>query len=412
MKNRSLLTRVYLVAAIVCASCLSSTQAGKIRTTDPGKVGLRAAKLNEIDALMHDHLEEGRMVGAIALVAKDNQVVYFDKWGDQDRAKGVPMAEDTIFRIYSMSKPITSVAIMQLVEQGKIDLDISVAKHLPEFKELKVLETVQGDDGSEGTRLVPAEREITVRDLLRHTSGLTYGFFGDSEVDKQYLRAGVLMTDGDIAETVTKLSKLPLKHQPGTRFEYSVSTDVLGRIVEVVSGETLDVYFAKHIFEPLGMTDTSFSVPQHKQDRFAEMYSRNGDDLEPAPARRSRRFVSATRFFSGGGGLCSTTHDYLRFCMMLLNEGTLDGQQVLRPETVREMTRNQLDPKISPNFQFGLGFALRNTGDYGWGGAAGTRFWIHPEKKIIGLVMVQINPYRGPNFEQQLKRIVYSAVED
>jgi CubicO group peptidase (beta-lactamase class C family) len=303
---------------------------------------------------------------------------------------------------------------MQLVEQGKLDLDEPVSKHLPELANMNVLVVKKDDDGNETFEEVPAEREITTRDLLRHTSGFTYGFFGDSEVDKRYLKAGVLRTGETIAEMVNKLSKIALKHPPATRWEYSVSTDVLGRLVEVVSGQRFDEYLAKNIFEPLDMTDTFFSVPQEKQDRLAQMYSPDGDKLKPSESIRSRRFVNQTKFFSGGGGLCSTPRDYLRFCQMLLGEGELEGARVLKPETIKTMTTNQLDDSIErrEGFDFGLGFAISPEGRYSWGGAAGTRFWIDPENQIIGQFMTQIIPYRDRNFGDQIRELVYASLKE
>ena len=333
-------------------------------------------------------------------------------WGAADQAADKPIKADTIFRIYSMSKPVTSVAVMMLVEQGKIDLDVPVSEYLPELSNLKVL-VVEGEGDDRKFKEVDAKRPTTARDLLRHTSGLTYGFFGSSEVDKRYLAAGILY-ENTVAETVTKLSKLPLKHQPGTRFEYSVSTDVLGRLVEVASGERFDRFLRTHIFAPLGMRDAFFNVPIEKLDRLAEMYAPDGNGLKPAAAQRSRRLVNPdNRFFSGGGGLCCTTRDDLRFCQMLLNGGMLDGKRIINSETIAEMTKNQLGEEVRGRggFQFGLGFAISDRGVYSWGGAAGTRFWIDPVNQFIGIFMIQINPYGGRNYGDQMKTIVYRALD-
>ena len=397
---------VFLVA-LLTARLPSSETTGLSATVKPAAVGLDAAKLAGIDKLMSSEVEAGRIVGCLALVARGDKVAYVKTWGDRDREDSKPMTEDTIFRIYSMSKPITSVAAMQLVERGKMNLDDALSNYLPALKNVQVL-TKEGDE----TKEVPAERPISVRDLLRHTSGFTYGFFGDTKVDQRYRRAGIL-SEATIEETVTKLGDLPLLHQPGSRWHYSVSTDVLGRLVEVVSGQRFDKYLQQHIFDPLDMVDTFFMVPAEKKNRFAEMYSPDGEDaLKLAASRRSRRFVDAqNRFFSGGGGLCSTTRDYLRFCQALLRGGELDGNRVVKTETINEMTKNQLQQITSRSggFQFGLGFRISPEGEYSWGGAAGTRFWINPKRNLIGIYMIQINPYRSKEYGNEMKKIVYAA---
>jgi CubicO group peptidase (beta-lactamase class C family) len=325
------------------------------------------------------------------------------------------MTDDTIFRIYSMSKPVTSVAAMILVEEGKVELDAPISRYLPELAEIKVLVETKADDGKARHEEVPLERAVTVHDLLRHTSGFTYGFFGNSEVDKRYKSAGILVTDRTLENTVKKLSQIPLMHQPGTRWHYSVSTDVLGRVIEVASGQSLAEFLQKRIFEPLGMEDTFFTVPQKKLPRLAQMYAPDGSGgLKPAHPVQSYRFVnSSNRFYSGGGGLCSTASDYLAFCRMLLNEGKLGSARILRPETVRSMRTNQLDDGVqrSPGFQFGLGFRIDRDGTYSWGGAAGTRFWIDPKNKLITIYMVQINPTDQFNFGGEMKKLVYDSME-
>ncbi len=402
--------KIRLTVMLVVVICLGSftrlSGSEPLAVVDPAQHGFDVEKLGAIDELMERNIQQGRMVGCTALVARADDVVYYKTWGQRDREADQPMTKDTIFRIYSMSKPITSVAIMQLVEQGKVDLDRPIETYLPEFANMKVLE-ITGDEKKE----VDAKRQMTVRDLLRHTSGLTYGFFGSSDVDRKYLAKGILGSDRNLKETITKLASVPLKHQPGTVWEYSVSTDVLGRVVEVASEQRFDRYLQEHVFAPLKMNDTAFMVPQDKMKRFAQMYAPDGDGLKPARQWASRRFVNPkNEYFSGGGGLCSTTENYLRFCQMLLRGGELDGQRLLKSETIEEMTRNQLesDVKRRGGFRFGLGFAITPQGDYRWGGAAGTRFWINPEKKIIGIFMVQINPYRR-NYGEQMKQLVYRA---
>ena len=297
---------------------------------EPESVQLDGPKLQKIDDYMSAKVKDESIVGCLGLIARGDKVAYFKTWGDMDRAKKKPMAADTIFRIYSMSKPISSVAAMQLVEQGKMDLDDPVSKYLPAFKEMKVL---KGDEE------VPTTTAITVRHVMSHQAGFTYGFFGNSKVDQAYRKAGLLMTDATIEQTVKKLGDIPLQYEPGTRWHYSVATDVLGRLVEAVSGERFDKYLTKHIFTPLKMVDTSFMVPAEKMNRFAEMYREQAGKLKPANRLASIRFTNpANKYFSGGGGLCSTTKDYLRFCRCLLAGGELDDVRIIKADSIKQMT--------------------------------------------------------------------------
>lgn len=320
-------TKLLLLLLILTSTTQHSIAEDVFDVVPPKSVGLDADKLNQIDDLMKAEVESGRVAGCLALVAREGKVAYFKAWGQRDREKKLAMTDDTIFRIYSMSKSITSVAVMQLVERGKLKLDDPVSKHLPELKDMEVL-VGKGDNAKHE----PAKRDITVRDLLRHTSGMTYGFFGNTPVDQAYRKARILY-EFTIEETVKKLGDLPLLHHPGTRWHYSVSTDVLGRLVEVASGERFDKYLHAHIFEPLGMTDTFFTLPKDRLPRIARMYSPDDrDKLKLANPFESIRFVlEANRFHSGGGGLCGTTRDYLRFCQALLNGGELDGMRSRKP---------------------------------------------------------------------------------
>jgi len=397
------------------ATLAATLAAAKLEARDPTVAEFSADKLATILPVMQRHIEEGKLVGGLGLVARGEGIVYSETWGQRDGEKQLSMTDETIFRIYSMSKPVTSVAAMILVEEGKVELDAPISRYLPELAEVKVLVESKGDDGKARHEEVHAERAITVRDLLRHTSGFTYGFFGNSEVDKRYKKAGILVTDRTLEDTVTKLSQIPLARQPGTRWHYSVSTDVLGRVIEVASGQSLAEFLQKRVFEPLGMKDTFFTVPQEKLSRLAQMYAPDGSGgLKPAHPLQSYRFVnSSNRFYSGGGGLCSTAPDYLAFCRMLLGEGKLGDVRILRPETVRSMHTNQLTDvaERSRAFQFGLGFRIDRDGTYSWGGAAGTRFWIDPKNKLITIYMVQINPTGPFDFSGEMKRLVYAAME-
>jgi CubicO group peptidase (beta-lactamase class C family) len=337
-----------------------------------------------------------------------------------------PMKRDTIFRIYSMSKPITSVAAMMLYEERKLRLDDPVSKYIPEFKGLKVV----ADPDAEEITEVAAKREMSVRDLMRHTSGLTYGIFGNTNVDKLYRKSIQLSGRGaTLEDMVKKLAGIPLLYQPGTKWYYSVSTDVLGRVVEVVSGQSLDVFFAEAIFEPLGMEDTAFYVPAEKIGRFATNYSPNMQSgLRPIDTPETTRYAKMPAFLSGGGGLVSTAGDYMRFCLMLLNKGRVGATRLLKAETVEMMTQNQLPEQAFPigsggraGVGFGLGFSVRvertdaapasRVGEYGWGGMASTHFWISPHDEIAVVALTQRIPYSN-QAEQALKPIIYEAISD
>jgi len=447
--TQHMLRRTVLVAFVCALSAAPAVFAGTLPETAPEKVGLSAERLNRITEAMKADYDAERISGAVALVARDGKIAYLQSVGMADREKQTPMKNDTIFRIYSMSKPITSVAVMMLYEEGKFFLDDPVSKYLPELGGLSV--AVQGETAKDGpvfnlpeedpakqprkaTTLAdittePARREMTIHDLLRHTAGLTYGFFGNSEVDMLYQQMGVLTTEKTIADTVEKLGKIPLKHHPGEVWEYSVAVDVLGRLVEVLSGQPFDEFLKDRIFGPLGMVDTGFWVPDEKLGRFAQMYSpvpgKDGQ-IAPAPAFYSRNFVNNPTHFSGGGGMVSTAADYFRFCQAMLNGGELDGQRILSHTTVNLMTANHtLDIESSlrqGGYEFGLGFAVAeepgrigvpvSRGEFNWGGAAGTKFWIDPEERLIGVYMVQILPHTGLHFGDQFKILAYQSVVD
>ena len=380
----------------------------------PSQKGLQlhVPTLKKVDTLLERAVTDGKLVGCNALIFHSGKEAYYGQFGQQDARQDTPIRRNTIFRIYSMSKPITSVAAMQLVEKGLLKLDEPVDTYLKPLGDLKVAKI----ESKQIAKELPLERRMLVRDLLRHTSGLTYGFFANTPVDNLYKQKGILFRDRDIAEMVNKLGEIPLKTQPGTKFEYSISTDVLGRVIEVASGQSLDRYLKENIFSPLEMHDTSFVVPEDKLDRFAEMYREARGKLVPSPAMSSARFVNPdNKFFSGGGGLCSTIDDYLKFCQMLIHEGRAGNATILRPETLEEMFTNQLQSIQNPpsGFRFGLGFRIspgKLGEDYSWGGIAGTRFWVNPKQKLIVLFMTQVNPYGQRNYGRQIRKISYEAL--
>ncbi|MDJ0789581.1 MAG: serine hydrolase domain-containing protein [Myxococcota bacterium] len=405
--------------------------------TVPEELGLSSERLAHIDRhLQTRYIEPGKIAGALTVVARHGEIAYQSAIGLRDRERGTPMSDDTIFRVYSMTKPITSIALMQLTEQAHLQLDDPVHRFLPELRDLRVYQ------GGNHPRFLttPCERPMSVRDLLRHTSGLTYGFMERTNVDAAYRKIGLggeKRFGGTLAEFVEKLAGLPLEFSPGTAWNYSVSTDVLGRIVEVVSGQPFDSYLREHVFDPLGMVDTGFHVPASEAHRFAACYGRNvrretvlQDDPETSP------YLEPPRFLSGGGGLVSTAADYLRFCEMLRRGGELDGQRVIGRKTLQYMTRNHLPEgkdltelsvgafaEVSYEATgFGLGFSVMldpvrspqigSTGEFAWGGAASTIFWVDPEEDLVVLFLTQLMPSGTFNFRGQLKQIVYGALVD
>lgn len=347
-------------------------------------------------------VQKGAYLGVVALVEVAGERVLEVAAGERDAAADAPMELDTIFRIYSMTKPVTATAAMILVDEGELELDAPVSRYLPSFAGLEVGVESKDEQGAPVLTRVPCEREMTIRDLCRHTAGLTYGIFGQSPVDKLVLEAGVFDPDTTTAGLVEKLSGIPLKTQPGSCFEYSLASDVLGRVVEVVSGEPLDEFMQVRIFEPLGMRDTGFFVPEAELARVSVCYRRANGELVPTGPGQAVDPRRRPNLLSGGGGLFSTADDYLRFCRMLLGGGALGEVRVLSEESVAEMLRDQLDGIPAPMLAFtggafGLGLALitpeRETGPQSgtawWGGLAGTGFWIDPQGEQIAVFMIQ-----------------------
>ncbi len=391
------------------------------------ETGFSAEGLEALGAWTRSYAEDGKLAGLITLVAKDGKIAHFQTAGVRDLETQAPMTRDTLFRIFSMTKPVTSVAIMMLVEDGKLGLDDPIADHIPAFADARVYVSGEG----EAMVTEPAERAITVRDLLTHSSGLTYGIFGDHPVDKLYMEAGLYAGGRSSGELVQVLAGLPLLKQPGTGWHYSLATDVLGHLVEVVSGKTLDVFFEEEIFQPLGMTDTVFFADQADFPRLATVYQKaeEGEGIVPETDRMSAVGRDQDRWglMSGGGGLVSTTDDYLRFCQMLLNGGTFNGVRLLEEETVARMSRNHLAEAYLPysrqekGFGFGLGFSvlmdeeeagLGSEGEYAWGGAASTVFWIDPKEDIIAILMTQFVPSYAYPLREEFKAKIYEALEE
>ena len=366
-------------------------------------------------------MEKGRLPGAVAVVARKGRIAYFEAAGFRDKGAGTPLRKDDIFRIYSMTKPFTSVAIMMLRDEGKLDLNDAVSKYLPQLGKLQVAVEKKDPATAQATVTVePSKRDMTIQDLLRHTSGLTYGVFGTGAVKKLYTENGVDVSDHTNADLVDKLGKLPLMYQPGTTWEYSRSTDVLGRVVEVVSSKSLSQFLDERLFRPLKMVDTAFFVPNGKQVRLAQAFATDPD------TQRAVSLLDVTKppkYEAGGQGAVSTALDYTRFSQMLANRGRLDGTRLLGRKTVELMTADHL-AKIDgpvPGYGFGLGFAVRrdagvatfagSAGDYNWGGFAGTYFWVDPKEELVAVWMMQA-PGQRLHYRQAFRSLVYQAIND
>lgn len=422
------LIRSLLVSAVVFSQLASYSAADNLSYASPESVGMSSERLERIGPVLQQYVDSGELVGVVSMIARRGEIVHFEEYGVLDKDTGQAIAKDSIFRIYSMTKPITTLAVMKLYEEGKLQLTDPVERYLPAFRNVRV--------ASAGGALVAPQRPMTVQMLMTHTSGLTYGVFGDTLVDRQYRDAGV-MTSPDNTTFIERLGSIPLQNQPGTRFHYSVSTDVLGALVEAVSGQTLGEYFEEHIFAPLQMTDTSFQVPAEKLPRFGTNHTFNAEtgQLEVSDRPSSSNFVNRQTFESGGGGLLSTAEDYMRFSQMLLNGGELDGERIIGSKTLEYMTQNHLggifgasglhDPAELPGFArgtgFGLGFAvvedptaaggITSAGEYYWGGAAGTIFWVDPVEELTGIVMIQHMNVRVP-LRATFKALTYGAITD
>lgn len=401
MIKRSLFLTALLLAAIAAYSW-----AAEVPQAKPEEVGMSSVKLEKVTSAVQEMVADEKVAGAITMVARKGKIVHFEAYGLRDMEDEKPLEKDTIMRFYSMTKPITTVAAMMLHDDGTLKLDDPVEKYLPEFEGVKV----HDEKGP-----VEPDRKPTVRDLMRHTAGLTYGVFGNSPVDRMYTQQNVLGSR-DLGEQAKKLGKIPLDYQPGTRWHYSVSTDVLGCLVERVSQSKLDEFFQKRIFKPLDMKDTAFYVPEEKANRFSSCY---GPGLKLKDRFSSSRYLHRPTLLSGGGGLVSTARDYMRFCQMLINKGELHGTRLLQSETVEMMTKNQLPENVFCHglLGFGLGFQVKlknwgprgHVGEYGWGGAASTHFWISPDDDLVVIALSQHMPF-SKQLESTVRPLVYKSI--
>ncbi len=381
----------------------------------PEDVGMSTSRLARISPVMQGWVDDGKIPGALTMIAREGRLVHLEKFGMQDVATEKPLEFDTIFRIYSMTKPITSIAVMMLYEEGHFQLGTPVSELIPAFKDMQVY-----TDG--GETIVDAEREMTIKHLLTHTSGLIYGGDWDHPINERYRDANFY--GGDLANMAQELGNIPLLHHPGDAWNYGMSTDVLGCLIEVVSGMPFEEFLKTQILDPLGMTDTAFSVPDEKADRYPTLYEPAEDGgiqvIENAPVSSGPRSF----FHSGGAGLQSTAADYLRFCQMLLNDGELDGVRLLGRKTVELIRVNHISDEWHPlertGCGFGLGFAVvtdvaethgpGSEGTYSWGGLASTTFWIDPVEDLIGILMTQL--IGDSPFHAQFRVLTYQAITD
>jgi CubicO group peptidase (beta-lactamase class C family) len=415
------------LAFLVVAIAVGGWSVGRAESPPPVSASFSREKLARVGDYIRNEIASGKIPGAILLIQQHGHPVYFESFGLRDVESQHPITADTIFRLYSMSKPVTSVAAMMLVDDGKLSLGDPVSKYIPAFADVKVGVEKSDESGKPALLLEPVKRPITILDLLRHTSGLTYGFYGDSAVRKLYANSGLFEGDFDNALFAERIAKLPLAEQPGTLWDYGHSTDVLGRVIEVASGQSLFQFEKQRLLDPLGMTETAFYVADAAKrpliaeplptDRFAGPIA---GIVEPALPRR---------WESGGAGMVGTTGDYARFAQMLLNGGTLDGRRYLKPETVALMTSDHIGPetKIARDYfyfpgadsGFGLGFAVRTAqppnallreGEYRWDGAGGTFFFIDPKDDMFVVLMMQ-SPSQHGRIQTELKTLIYQALD-
>ena len=421
----TILTSVALAVAIFATTATAAPNL----TSAPESAGFSAKRLERVDRMLKGYVDRREIPGAVGLIARHGKVVYHKSFGYRDIESNAPMANDVIFRIASMTKPITSVAAMMLWEEGQFQLRDPISKFLPEFADMEVALPVEPGDSARGPyKIAEASRPITVQHLLTHTAGLANPYRGATRNLYNDLRTE-RKPGGTVGDYVTALSKLPLNFEPGERWEYGPATDVVGRLVEVLSGMTLADYFETKIFRPLGMEDTHFYLPRSKVPRLAALYRPNDEgkiELQERPDENSRWVKEPHVYFSGGGGLVSTTADYLRFHQMMLNGGELDGIRILSPRTVRLMTTNHTGNLAIWLRGAGYGFAIGYSvsvdqgqtampsaeGTYNWGGAFCTVFWVDPADQLIGILMTQIRPYTHLNIRQDFQTLTYQALVD
>jgi CubicO group peptidase (beta-lactamase class C family) len=428
---------ILVVGSVLCCalSCQGQAkQAGDMTLVKPETVGFSSERLEHLHAVMQEAVDKKRQAGIVTILARHGKVVDYRTYGERDTASHTPMTKDTIFRDYSMTKPVTAVAMMILYEEGKWLPSDPIAKYIPEFADLRVY---KGKDSAGKLILVDPDHAPTMHELMTHTAGFTYGFFGDTPVDAMY-RDGKVLQSANLHEMVEKLGRIPLVYQPGTQWRYSVSMDIQGYIVEKLSGQSLPDFMREHIYQPLGMKDAGFFVPEDQRSRFMTLYRTGTDGALVADANAGpnpRDYDHLPALPSGGGGMVSTAEDYYRFASMLLGHGELDGKRVLAPPTVTLMSSNHLSPalltgefgigsqQMRPGFGYGYNCAVvydpptadlpEGKGTFFWDGAAGTWFWVDPANDIVFIGMIQrMGGNGGMNLQYLSRAAVYGALVD
>jgi CubicO group peptidase (beta-lactamase class C family) len=421
--RKVLLIATSAMILLIAFSCQQETKV--LKEAPPASVSVSPERLTRIDKLLQESVDSGWIAGATALISRDGKIVYDKAFGVKDLESKSPMLRNDIFRIASQTKAITSIAVMMLFEDGKFLLDDPISKYIPEFADPKVLDKFNEKDTTFTT--IPAKREVTIRDLLTHTSGIDYAGIGSGIMNAVYAKAGV--PAGFVGERILLadkmkiLGKQPLVHQPGEKWTYGLNVDVLGYLVEVLSGESLESFFKSHIFEPLGMNDTYFYIPKEKQSRLVKVCTEDKfHKVIPLSLDMVKYPLAEGTYFSGGAGLSSTTEDYAKFLQMLLNKGEYNGKRLLARHTVDLITTNQIGNLSLGTDKFGLGFELTTSagaallgiseGSFSWGGYFATTYWADPKEKIVGLLFFQQMPLTHTEIQSKFKALVYQSLDD
>lgn len=419
--KKFLFSGVYLIIFLVLISCSGNDQ---LKVGTPESAGMSSDNLNRIDTMLLKNIKEGFIAGAAGLIVRNGKIIYNKSFGLNDLENKSPLATDALYRIASQTKAITSIGLMMLFEEGKFLLDDPVSEYIPEFSHPQVLDKFNSDTTF---TTVPARREITIRDLLTHTSGIDYAGIGSPAMQAIYTKAGITGGFGndkiEIGDDIRILGKQPLVHQPGERFTYGLNVDVAGYLIEILSGEKLDVYLKKHVFDPLGMNDTYFYLPDDRKGRLTKVNSENVDHhVVPMPQESVNYPLLKGTYFAGGAGLTSSAKDYATFLQMLLNKGVYNGKRLLSRRTVDLITCNQIGDLNLGHNKFGLGFEITtkegqavlgvSEGSFSWGGYFGTTYWADPREQIIGLLFMQQFPLSHGEIQSKFKALVYQALDD
>ncbi|NLJ44711.1 MAG: beta-lactamase family protein [Bacteroidales bacterium] len=412
------------VLLIIIQSC-TEKPVSQLTVSTPESVQVSPERLNRIDTMLIKSIKDGWIAGAVGFIARDGKIIYNRAFGESDIETGTPMKTDDIFRIASQTKAITSIGLMMMYEEGKFLLDDPISKYIPEFSNPTVIDKYNPKDTTYTT--IPAKREVTIRDLLTHTSGIDYAGIGSPMMTAVYTKGGVKGGFGNdnitIGDDIRALGKLPLVHQPGERFTYGLNVDVIGYLIEILSGKPLDQYFRERIFEPLGMNDTWFYLPEDKKGRLVKVNTENAEHKVASMPQDALNYpLSNGKYFAGGAGLSSTTKDYAIFLQMLLNKGEYNGRRLLARRTVELITSNQIGDLYVGKDKFGLGFEITTKegqaqlgvteGSFAWGGYFATTYWADPKERLVCLLFMQQYPMSHGEIQNKFRAMVYQALTD